>query len=221
MNSRSHNPHDGTPGPDDALLKRYHEANALDDARPSPMLRDRVLAQARAAAGRPAQGTAPTRAAAANDSAWKLRALGGLAVFGLVGLLALQFDRGTPEEREVAFGQAPRPSAPAAPPADASGSVAPLAKTDEPASLPAATVAPPVTPPAAPPVAPRAVASGPLPKSEPATERAAQATAPATAVRPAAPPAASPRRQAAELPALVSPDPFPASASASAPASPA
>ena len=36
--------------PGDALLRRYHEANALDPARPSPALREAVLAQARAAA---------------------------------------------------------------------------------------------------------------------------------------------------------------------------
>nr|MCU0927506.1 hypothetical protein [Hydrogenophaga sp.] len=175
MNRHPHHPQDGAPRPDDALLQRYHEANALDSARPSPALRERVLAQARAVAAQAAQDTTtPTRPAAANDSAWKLRALGSLAVFGLVGLLALQFDRGTPEEREVAFGQAPRPSAPtapAAPPANASGPVAPLAQPDGSAPPPVAEV----TPPAAPAVAPRAVERGPTPPSAPATERATQA----------------------------------------------
>jgi hypothetical protein len=40
--------------PGDALLRRYQEANALDPARPSPALREAVLAQARAAAARSA-----------------------------------------------------------------------------------------------------------------------------------------------------------------------
>lgn len=38
------------PTPDDALLKRYREANELDAARPGPALRENVLAHARAVA---------------------------------------------------------------------------------------------------------------------------------------------------------------------------
>ena len=109
-----------TPHPDDRLLQRYQEANTLDTARPDPALRERVLAQARAQAALNAQAPAiPRIGKAANDSVWTLRALGSLAVLGLVGLLALQFDRGTPEEREAAFGTAPRAPvvAPPSPPA--------------------------------------------------------------------------------------------------------
>ncbi len=90
---------------DDPLLQCYQEANARDTARPHPALRARVLARAHAQAALHAQAPAthqPTQAA--NDGTWKLRALGSLAVLGLVGLLALQFDRSTPEERELAFG---------------------------------------------------------------------------------------------------------------------
>jgi len=47
--------------PDDELLRRYREASALDDARPSPALREAVLAQARAAAS--SRPTAATSAA--------------------------------------------------------------------------------------------------------------------------------------------------------------
>ena len=68
-----------------------------------------ALAQARAQAALNVQAHVGHRSgAAANDGQWRLRALGSLAVLGLVGLLALQFDRGTPEEREAAFGTAPR-----------------------------------------------------------------------------------------------------------------
>ena len=93
----------------DPLLQRYHEANALDPARPDPALRERVLAQAREQAALNARAPAvPPRPEAANDRIWTLRALGSLAVLGLVGLLALQFDRSPPEEREVALGNANR-----------------------------------------------------------------------------------------------------------------
>lgn len=100
--------------PDDPLLKRYEEANALDTARPDPALRDTVLAHARAAAeARRVPGAGRPRAA--NDGAWRWRALGGLAVLGLATLVVLQFDRGTTDERETAL--SPRPMAPPAPPA--------------------------------------------------------------------------------------------------------
>ena len=46
-----------TPGDD--LLKRYQEANAHDTLRPAPALREKVLAQARAAACGPAGASAP------------------------------------------------------------------------------------------------------------------------------------------------------------------
>lgn len=88
--------------PDDDLLQRYREANEHDPTRPGPALRENVLAQARTAATQ----TRP----AANDTAWRWRALGGLAVLGLATLGVLQFDRGEPEEREVALGEATAPA---------------------------------------------------------------------------------------------------------------
>lgn len=174
------------PEPHDPLLQRYQEANALDDARPSPALRERVLAQARAQAERQIQKPASARPLAANDSVWTLRALGSLAVLSLVGLLALQFDRGTPEEREVAFGPTPSPSVPAdaATPAAPETSIAPSA-------------------------APGAVAPAPRPKTAPA-HPAAKATA-----RPAAEtdaPTTATERQAAEASVVRAPEPFPAPA---------
>ncbi|MDP2985237.1 hypothetical protein, partial [Hydrogenophaga sp.] len=60
--------------PQDELLKRYHEANEHDPARPGAALRENVLAQARASAGK---HTAPGagRPEAANETAWRWRAL--------------------------------------------------------------------------------------------------------------------------------------------------
>ncbi|HEY9094208.1 MAG TPA: ankyrin repeat domain-containing protein [Hydrogenophaga sp.] len=89
---------------DDALLQRYREANELDTARPGVALRETVLAHARSQLGatpEPLRHASP----AANDSQWKLRALGSLAVVGLIGLLVMQFERGTPEEQVLALGQ--------------------------------------------------------------------------------------------------------------------
>jgi hypothetical protein len=132
-------PHHGHPGRDsgDALLERYREANALDSAHPSPALREAVLAQARAAVGHAkARGelnpeliaeydTAtlgkgqnsskssivppPVGGRAANDTSWRIRAVASVAVLGLATLLFLQFERGTPGERELAM--SPTPSA--------------------------------------------------------------------------------------------------------------
>lgn len=100
--------------PEDDLLQRYQEANAHDTLRPDPGLREKVLAQARAAIeARPAPGAG--RPPAANDTAWRWRALGGLAVLGLATLVVLQFDRGTPDERELALGQVPAPPWPRRP----------------------------------------------------------------------------------------------------------
>jgi hypothetical protein len=121
-----------TPGRPDALLQRYAEANALDAARPGKALRDAVLAHARqqvAGPGAPLETQAP----AANDGQWKWRALGSLAVVGLVGLLVMQFERDTSDEQAVALGTAnprrnpatlPKP-ADAPPPPAASGAGAP------------------------------------------------------------------------------------------------
>jgi hypothetical protein len=123
----------------DELVRRYHEASAQDPARPSPALREAVLAQARAAAARSAStagdaesspektpewianndpltlgsdqksSKSPKQATnngrhAANDSSWRLRAVASVAVLGLATLLFLQFERGTPDERELTSG---------------------------------------------------------------------------------------------------------------------
>jgi hypothetical protein len=195
---------------DDRLLRRYEEANALDDARPGPALREAVLAHARSvAASRRVEAPASGRAPASNAHSWTLRALGSLAVLGLVGLLMLQFDRGSPEEREAAFGG---PSAPlASPPPTASerggqpatGAIANGSSAAD-TSRPAAPAAPakPVPPPSPQESADQeALTTAPAAVPEPP---------PAPAVRPAPPmaaPAPAPMatdnatRQAAETPA--------------------
>jgi hypothetical protein len=52
----------------------------------------------------------------ANDNQWKIRALASVAMLGLTGLLLMQWDRGTPEEKEIAFSMERRAPAPAAAP---------------------------------------------------------------------------------------------------------
>ena len=83
----------------------------------------------------------------ANDSQWKLRALASVAVFGISGLLFMQWDRAAPEEKDQAFSAArPAPAArPKAPATDAqasahagsapSSAASPSASTTEPAAL--------------------------------------------------------------------------------------
>ncbi|MBU0890668.1 MAG: hypothetical protein KKH21_07235 [Gammaproteobacteria bacterium] len=105
--------------PDDELVRRYREASAQEDARPGAHVRDAVRAHAQmmaaAAATAPAPSANASSRAAANQSRWKLSALATVALVGLTGLLMLQFERGTPEERDIAFGQrraqAPAPAA--------------------------------------------------------------------------------------------------------------
>jgi hypothetical protein len=103
-----------------------------------------------------------TQKPSANDSQWKIRALATVAIFGLTSLLLLQWDRGTPEEKEVAFSTA-RP--PAAAPAPAPAAVPPMPPATTMAEAPtaatpvdksdaAAKAAPPSAKLAAPKVAP-------------------------------------------------------------------
>lgn len=178
------------PGaPDDPLLRRYQEANALDGARPPAALRDAVLAQARAAA---TQMQRP----AANDRTWTWRALGSVAVFGLVGLLVLQFDRGTGEEREIALGASPAARSTAPPSAAVSPPPAAEAPAPRQPAAPPPSVASPPPPREAPAVAmreraavPRAplLREAPAPAPFPAAPSGAtqDAAAPASPVRPA------------------------------------
>ena len=87
---------------DDELVRRYHEASEQEGARPGVHVRDAVRAHAQMVAAAAASAT-PVAAPAANQARWKISALATLAVVGLTGLLMLQFERGTPEERDAAF----------------------------------------------------------------------------------------------------------------------
>lgn len=104
-----------SPKPPDELLQRYQEACALDERRPNPKVREAVRAHAAMLMGAAARHTPVgnrQHASATNQSRWKISLLASLALVGLTGLLVLQFERGTPEEQELALGrpkaQAPR-----------------------------------------------------------------------------------------------------------------
>lgn len=220
------------PTPDDALLKRYREANELDAARPGPALRENVLAHARAVAASRLETPPPNARPAANDSAWTWRALGSLAVIGLVGLLVLQFDRGTPEEQELALGTgsarpaaetAAAPSAPAAP-AQPAESAAPQAQPPLPASpqqkqaseAQAQFMKRPPAPTATAPEAADRMAGAELAQE---AERAAPADSAEVAPPPQAPAGAVAPAPASKAMAPQAPAPMPRAATAPAPAS--
>lgn len=207
------------PTPDDALLKRYREANELDAARPGPALRENVLAHARAVAASRLETPPPTVRPAANDSTWTWRALGSLAVIGLIGLLVLQFDRGTPEEKELALGAGSAPpaketaAAPAAPaaPAEAAEPATAQAQPPQERQAPEAQTRFMKRPPA--PVATAPEAADRMADAEPAqeAERAASAASAELAPAPQAPAAA-----AAPAPAAKAMAPQPADSAAPA-----
>jgi hypothetical protein len=190
--------------PTDDLLARYHAAQTALDAPeasgPTAQARANILDYAAKVAtdsvaarainvrtGGPLDSQKPS----ANDSQWKIRALATVAIFGLTSLLLLQWDRGTPEEKEVAFSTARPPAAAPAPVAEPA-----------PAAAPAAT--PPV--PAATTMAEAPAAATPADKSD-ASAKAAPPSAKLAAPKVAPQP---PRASA-------SPQPFPAEADAKRP----
>jgi hypothetical protein len=209
----------------DALLARYHAAQVELDAHqtaPSAQVRANILAHAQQVALTGASNQAPLNATdsvaayanfnwaiapfgnkkpAANDSQWKIRALASVAMLGITGLLFLQWDRGTPEEKEVAFSmerpapvaKAPVPvSVPSAPPPAAPSAAmadAPVVATTPVAAAPVVTaprVAEAATPPSKPaPIRPQAPANPPPSKahaSPPATTPMAKPVEAATEV---------------------------------------
>lgn len=208
----------GRPGndePRDDLLAQYRQASASDTRRPAPGIRDAVLAEARAAlALRAAPGERPFAAPqAANDARWKWSMLAGIALAGITGLLVLQIDRGSDEDKEIALGAphmrseetavAPLPKP--APPAASANEVpaqAPLPAT------PAVTAAAPDT----------AIArTAPARQIDPRAAEAAKARAPADV--PDIP--ASPRRNGPTAADDSAPQAFPAAPAAlPAPAAP-
>ena len=205
-----------SPDEKDALLQRYREANELDAARPGEALRGNVLAYASSQAAARSAPTA-TQRPAANDSRWKLRALGSLAAVGLVGLLMMQFERGTPEEQEVALG-APAPRA------DTAMAKPQEAPQPEPANRfkpesPAAT--PNMNPPNASSAPPDPAHRRPAPAAKAATPATARAPQAAEGIAPMAPipsaePIEAPETMARAAPAATM-DAAPAMARAEAP----
>ena len=93
----------------DPLIARYHEANAVLGQQPPAQLRAAVLAfaQEQAQARQATQLTAPDAhmppREAANEPRWLLRALGSLAMVGVIGWVVTHFD--TRDETQLA--QAP------------------------------------------------------------------------------------------------------------------
>ena len=159
---------------DDELVRRYHEASAQEGARPGAHVREAVRAHAQLVAAAHTAGPAPTpEAPAANQARWKISALATVAVVGLTGLLMLQFERGTPEERDTAFShrraEAPAPAAQTAPAPAPSAAPAPKPLPEALSAPPPTTLPPPPTAhrsrsaPATPPARP----PGPWPPSPP------------------------------------------------------
>ena len=111
------------PEQPDELVLRYRQASAQDASRPAESVREAVRAHARAVVAAHRQdpaAPAARRDVAANQSHWKMSALASVALVGLTGLLLLQFDRGTPQEKELVQGSAvvgTLPAPPATPPA--------------------------------------------------------------------------------------------------------
>lgn len=135
---------------DDELTRRYHEANAQDMSRPGAQVRLRVQQHARAALearqqpAQPAANTPDTCREAANQPRWKMSLLASIALAGLTGLLVLQFDRGTPQDKDMAFGQPAVPAAPATSPPPAA--TAPTPPAPPPAPVAAKKAAPQASP---------------------------------------------------------------------------
>ena len=139
---------------DDELVRRYHEASEQEGARPGAHVREAVrahaqmVAAAHTAAATPAPAAPAPARTAANQARWKISALATLAVVGLTGLLMLQFERGTPEERDTAFShrraEAPAPAAQTAPAPAPSAAPAPKPLPEALSPPPSATLpAPP------------------------------------------------------------------------------
>ncbi|MDP4077606.1 ankyrin repeat domain-containing protein [Acidovorax sp. A1169] len=129
---------------DDELTQRYREASEQEDARPGAHVRAAVRAHAQMLAAAPLP-TSPAASSpvAANQSHWKITALATVAVVGLTGLLLLQFQRGTPEEQEIAYGQR-RAEAPARAQPSAAAPPAPAPAAEAPSAAPAIPAAPAV-----------------------------------------------------------------------------
>ena len=201
----------------DPLLEAYERASALDEARPSPALREAVLAQAaRAAQATAAPPLPPARGLpeaivnrpAANHGAWYWRAAAGL-VLGIVGVWMYRLGSAPTPEANVAQAPVAAPSRSTESGADAPSQTAEIAAST-------AAGAPP--PPAAEPrttVASAAASRAPAARTAAQAKPAATETSVAVAAPPPPPaPAAAARARAAPPPpasaAAPPPEPFPA-----------
>lgn len=89
----------------DPLLVRYREASETDKRQPAAAVREAVLKAAALDAEKRRQDSRH----AANDSYWNWRAVAGIAVIGLAGLLFLQFERASVSERDILMSDSGRP----------------------------------------------------------------------------------------------------------------
>ncbi len=148
----------------DALVDAYRQASAHDDARPSPRVRDAVLAHARVVAqsnsGHAAAKSGDLRAMpeaivirpAANDRAWYWRAAAGL-VLGIAGVWLYRLTTQPAPESAVAAASAPAAASPAANEKAArdgndGANAASAANTAQPVAASAAAPTPAAVPPA-------------------------------------------------------------------------
>ena len=196
-----------TPDRPDDLKQRYLQASAEQAIGPSEKVRRAALAHAQAvAAGTANEVTMQLPQVAANRSRWNTPLVASLAIASISALLALQFDRGDPADKQVVLGtpsvtarsesaSAAMPSASAPVPAQALPPQATAEVPPQPAAALPAPAFPALTFPARALLTPSQVAPT---KSEPATKRAtppdasiAQPSAPAPAPTPAPEPSST------------------------------
>ncbi|MEO7108463.1 MAG: ankyrin repeat domain-containing protein [Rhodoferax sp.] len=103
--------------PRDELLERYADAVAQDPRKPSDRVRNAARAHAQMLRDQATNAVQTvevkpnTTQPAANQSQWKLSLVASLAVIGFAGLIYVQIDHGTPDEREAGLGvAAPAPT---------------------------------------------------------------------------------------------------------------
>lgn len=191
------------PRQGDELIRRYQEASAQDERRPGAQVRDAVRAHAQAVLdGKATPHAIAPQAPAANQSRWKLSLLASVALVGLTGLLVLQFERGTPEEKELVAGRGTAPAASPAPstapatPAPSTPSTPPMASAKPADSAAPAAANAPVRP-----SVPRPALQAGRARTEAARESKEQETQLAENARPSPPATAAPAPRSDPQPA--------------------
>jgi Ankyrin repeats (3 copies) len=105
---------------DEALAERYRNASAVEASRPSPALRNAILARAREVAagnGRSDPAQVADARDAANDSNWRFKAVAGVAVVCVASLVAVHLHDSPMRQAEPRSGGANEPNGPVGPPA--------------------------------------------------------------------------------------------------------